>query len=64
VWDSTGNVFNSYVEKYYKMKEDSEKENNPVKRSIAKLLLNAMYGKLYKKQFLKILLLSVTTTNY
>jgi hypothetical protein len=49
VWDSTGNVFNSYVEKYYKMKEDSEKENNPVKRSIAKLLLNAMYGKTLQK---------------
>jgi hypothetical protein len=27
------------------MKNDAEKENNPVKRSIAKLMLNAMYGK-------------------
>jgi hypothetical protein len=45
VWDKTGNVFKSYVDKYYKMKEDAENENNPVKRSIAKLLLNAMYGK-------------------
>ena len=27
------------------MKEDAERENNQVKRSIAKLLLNAMYGK-------------------
>ena len=27
------------------MKNDAEKENNSVKRSIAKLLLNSMYGK-------------------
>ena len=46
VWDKTSdNVFKPYVTKYYKMKEDAEKEKNPVKRSIAKLLLNAMYGK-------------------
>ena len=32
-------------DKYYQMKSDAEKENNPVKRSIAKLILNAMYGK-------------------
>ncbi len=30
--------------KYYKMKDEAEKEGNDVKRSIAKLLLNAMYG--------------------
>ena len=45
VWDKTGNIFKTYVDKYFKMKLDSEKEHNPVKRSIAKLLLNAMYGK-------------------
>lgn len=46
VWDTTSDkVFKSYVEKYYKMKEEAEKEDNAVKRSIAKLLLNAMYGK-------------------
>ena len=45
IWDKTGKVFTKYVDKYYKMKEDAEKENNDVKRSIAKLLLNAMYGK-------------------
>jgi hypothetical protein len=45
IWDKTGNLFKSYVDKYYKMKNDADKENNDVKRSIAKLLLNAMYGK-------------------
>ena len=45
VWDKTGNVFKTYVDKYYQMKTDAEKQNNPVKRSIAKLMLNAMYGK-------------------
>ena len=45
VWDKTGNIFKSYVDKYFKMKTDAEKEFNQVKRSIAKLLLNAMYGK-------------------
>ena len=46
VWDtSSDKVFKNYVEKYYKMKEEAEKDNNKVMRSIAKLLLNAMYGK-------------------
>jgi len=46
VWDKTSNtVFKPYISKYYKMKETAEKEGNPVKRSIAKLLLNAIYGK-------------------
>ena len=45
MWDKTGNVFKTYVDKYYQMKTDAEKQNNPVKRSIAKLMLNAMYGK-------------------
>lgn len=46
VWDTTSDkVFKAYVEKYYKLKETAEKNNNPVMRAIAKLLLNAMYGK-------------------
>jgi len=45
VWDKTGNVFKTYVDKYYKMKTDADIEKNSVKRSIAKLMLNAMYGK-------------------
>jgi len=50
VWDKTGNVFKTYVNKYYKMKCKAEKKpKNPVKRSIAKLILNAMYGKTLQK---------------
>ena len=45
IWNKSGNVFKTYVDKYYQMKIDAEKEENEVKRSIAKLLLNAMYGK-------------------
>ena len=49
VWDKTGDVFGKYVSKYYAMKEESDKEKNDVKRSIAKLMLNAMYGKTLQK---------------
>jgi hypothetical protein len=45
VYNESGEVFKKYITKYYQMKEDAERENNQVKRSIAKLLLNAMYGK-------------------
>ena len=45
VYNESGEVFKEYITKYYQMKEDAERENNQVKRSIAKLLLNAMYGK-------------------
>ena len=31
------------------MKEESERENNEVKRSVAKLMLNALYGKTLQK---------------
>jgi len=49
VWDKCGNVFGEYIQRYYKMKADAEFENNDVKRSIAKLLLNSMYGKTLQK---------------
>ena len=49
IWDKTGDVFKTYVSKYYKMKSDAEHEDNDVKRSIAKLLLNALYGKTLQK---------------
>lgn len=46
VWDtSSSEVFKPYVDRYYQMKTDAETEKNKVKRSVAKLLLNAMYGK-------------------
>eukprot|EP00054_Salpingoeca_dolichothecata_P031101 m.259421 g.259421 ORF g.259421 m.259421 type:complete len:143 (+) comp26772_c1_seq21:1836-2264(+) len=45
VWDQSGDVFSKYIDKYYKLKEDATEEKNEVKRSIAKLMLNALYGK-------------------
>ena len=49
VYDSSDNVFNEYITEFYKMKDEAEKEGNEVKRSIAKLLLNAIYGKTLQK---------------
>jgi hypothetical protein len=45
VWDSHANVFKNYITRYYNMKSEADKEKNEVKRSIAKLMCNAMYGK-------------------
>ena len=49
VWDKTGNVFGSYIDKYFKMKCDAEREGNEAKRGIGKLLTNALYGKQLEK---------------
>ncbi len=50
VWDeSSKDVFGKYVSEFYKLKEDAEKKDNKVKRSIAKLMLNALYGKTLQK---------------
>jgi hypothetical protein len=46
VWDEKSDlVFKKYIKRYYKLKSIAELEGNEVKRSIAKLMLNAMYGK-------------------
>lgn len=39
------NMFTKYVQKYYKMKKEADKSGNRVKRTIAKLFLNSLYGK-------------------
>lgn len=49
VWDSSSDVFGQYIEEFYKLKEDAEREGNNVKRSIAKLMMNALYGKTLQK---------------
>jgi hypothetical protein len=50
VWDKcSSNVFTEYIDKYYKMKSDAEISGNEVERSIAKLMINAMYGKPLQK---------------
>lgn len=38
-------MFTNYVDKYFKMKVDADKTGNKVKRTIAKLFLNSLYGK-------------------
>ncbi len=49
VWDATADVFGEYIEEFYKLKEESERSGNKVKRSIAKLMMNALYGKTLQK---------------
>src|SRR4051812_8725188 len=46
VYDSkSSNVFKKYVDTFYDLKVVAEKEENAVKRSVAKLMLNSLYGK-------------------
>ena len=45
IYEGENDVFSAYIDRFYKMKEDSEREGNPCKRAIAKLLLNSLYGK-------------------
>ncbi len=46
VWDEqASDVFTDYISTFYELKKVAEGEKNEVKRSIAKLLLNALYGK-------------------
>jgi hypothetical protein len=49
VWDKSESIFKGYVDKFYKIKEDAEKEGNEVKRNVAKLFLNSLYGKTLQK---------------
>ena len=46
IWDETAKPFKDYITKFYKIKCDAEKESNDVKKSIAKLLMNSLYGKM------------------
>lgn len=45
-FDKEKGIFDAYIEKYKKMKIDATKEGNKAKRTIAKLFLNSLYGKL------------------
>lgn len=45
IWDKQGDLFSEYIDLFYSLKETAEKENNDVKRNVAKLMLNALYGK-------------------
>lgn len=46
-WEKTGNIFEEYIMKAYKIKE--ENDDNPVKRQIGKILMNALYGKMLER---------------
>jgi hypothetical protein len=51
-YEESSDVFSSYIEKCYKLKEDNDegKEGaSPVKRQIGKILMNALYGKTLEK---------------
>jgi hypothetical protein len=46
VYDKSGDVFSHYIDRFYKVKEDAERTGNKALRSIAKLFLNSLYGKM------------------
>lgn len=49
VWDDSGDVFSKYINTFYQMKEEAERNKNDVARSVAKLFLNSLYGKTLQK---------------
>lgn len=42
-------IFDEFVDKYFNMKMIATKEHNPVKRQIAKILLNSLFGKFLQR---------------
>ena len=46
-WETEGDIFTDYIMKAYKIKE--ENDDNPVKRQIGKILMNALYGKMLER---------------
>ena len=47
----TTNTFDSYVDFFFKLKEDAEQSGNEGLRSLAKLLLNSLWGKLGQNSY-------------
>ena len=47
VWEKKGDIFNEYIMRCYKIKE--ENDDNPVLRQIGKILMNALYGKMLER---------------
>ena len=46
VYNESGDVFKTYIKRFYKLKGKAEKEGNDSMRGIAKLMLNSLYGKM------------------
>lgn len=42
---ATGRLFGSFVRYWYRVKNDSCREQNPTKRNLAKVMLNSLYGR-------------------
>jgi hypothetical protein len=51
VFARTTKTFNSYVDFFFKVKDDAEKVGNQGLRSLAKLMLNSLWGKLGQKSY-------------
>ena len=50
VYDSkSSTVFKDYIESFFQMKNEADKLGLPVQRSIAKLFMNSLYGKMLQK---------------
>lgn len=49
IWNEAGDIFSDYIKTFYELKNLAEKEKNPVLRNVAKLMLNALYGKTLQK---------------
>lgn len=51
LFDKGVDVFNEYVDFFFKVKDDAEAEGNEGLRSLAKLLLNSLWGKLGQRSY-------------
>lgn len=49
VWEKSGPVFRDVINDLYKIKQEAEEAGDMTLRSIAKLLMNSMYGKMLQK---------------
>jgi hypothetical protein len=49
VWDDSKHIFNDYIEKFSQMKKEAEQNDQPIIRSVCKLLLNSLYGKMLQR---------------
>ena len=49
VWDKTAKIFDEYIKTFYEMKKQGEITGNSSMRTIAKLFLNSLYGKMLQK---------------
>ena len=47
--DKSSNVLKDYIDTFFKLRELAEREKNDVKRAVAKLMMNSLYGKTLQK---------------